>query len=207
MTSVSKGAVCVVMAGALAILGCGSAIPPEADTSAKKAVPPPSESQVPEGHLDRARLERVLRQGPPWVLERVPIEEVIEEGKFVGWRVQHLPDAWAGVDLRPGDVVTRVNALPVETPTDMWAAWTTLSVASELKVAYLRDGETRELSVPISGAPSPGMANASNREPRPAPEESPVKANQTYKDPKYGKTIIIKSQDRPLSDTIVDWSE
>ena len=164
---------------------------------------------LPPGTIDRGRLETVLRQGPPWVLQRVPIEEVMEKGKFIGWRVQELPAAWATVDLQPGDVVTAVNAMPVETPTDLWAAWTTLSVASELKVAVVRNGESHEVSIPIAGSPSPALANQLSKRPEPKQDvpESPVRANQHYNKPKQFKTIKIQEEGKHDTDTMTDWSQ
>jgi len=144
------------------------------------------------------------------VLNRVPIEEVLEKGKFIGWRVQQLPVEWEDVELRAGDVVTAVNTLPLETPTELWAAWTTLTVASEVKVAYLRDGEPRELSLAIYGAANPGVANELQKRPKPGdqvPQDSPVKANQRYNKSKQFKTITIKGQERYNTDTLVDWSD
>ena len=164
---------------------------------------------VPEGAISRGSLELVLRQGPPTFLSQVPVEEVFEGRKFVGWRLQELPRAWSGIELQPGDVVTAVNAMPLETPNDFWAAWTSLSVASELKVAYLRDGEALEMSLPIYGQPSADLSKEMNRHApgRPAQTESPVQAGgeKTKVPPK--RTITIESKERPLSDTNTDWSD
>jgi hypothetical protein len=179
-----------------------AADPPEPAQKTTELPAPPT-----GGYLDRGQLEVVLREGPPWLLERVPIEEVMEGDKFVGWRVQDLPREWT-VDLQPGDVILTVNAMPIETPNDFWTAWTSLSVASELKVAYLREGEPREMSIPIYGQPSPALAkDLQERGPDSGrPPESPVKANQDYAPPKQSKTITIKGDDKPLSDTNTDWS-
>src|SRR5690606_1505417 len=116
------------------VLGCSPSPPPELPPAPEKqeAVAP----KLPEHFIDRRRLEAVLQEGPGWLLERVPIEEVLEGESFVGWRVRGLPVELSTVDLRPGDVVTAVNGMPLETPPDFWAAWTTLTVASELKIAY-----------------------------------------------------------------------
>jgi hypothetical protein len=153
----------------------------------------------------------VLRQGPPWLLSRVPVEEVLEGKKFVGWRVQELPLEWRNIELRAGDVVTAVNAMPIETPNDFWAAWTSLSVASELKIAYLREGEPMELSIPIYGTPSPALAKDMQKRPEEKPKtKSPVRVdpqqNPQYAPAKKKKTITINPPQRPDSDTNTDWS-
>jgi type II secretion system protein C len=68
-------------------------------------------------------------------------------GKFHGFRIAALHDSafWKGVDLRPGDVVTSVNGFPIEHPEQAERAFESLDVASELRVAYERDGQAREL--------------------------------------------------------------
>jgi len=150
----------------LVTAGCGPAPAPVAPKKPPPvAVQPPSE---PSEGIDRGVLDYVLGEGPVWVLERVPVEPVVQSGKFVGWRVLEMPLAWSDVDLVPGDVVTAVNAMPVETPNDLWAAWTTLSVASELKIAYLRDEEPREVSLMIHGQPDPELAQRIRRQPPPS---------------------------------------
>lgn len=127
--------------------------------------------KVPAGAVGRPQVDAVLREGPGWLLDQVPVEEVMREGKFVGWRIRELPAQWSGGELRAGDVVTRINAMPVETPNDFWAAWTTLSVASELKIDYLRGDEARVFSLPIVGQPDPQMTASINERRAPPPNQ------------------------------------
>jgi hypothetical protein len=108
------------------------------------------------GHLARADVERVLRQGPPWLLRRVLPEEVIRGGKFVGWRILSLPEDWS-VDLKSGDIVTKVNGLAIERPDDLWAAWMQMQSAVELRVSIERDGKPRDLVIPIDGPSAAGQ--------------------------------------------------
>lgn len=200
---------CVLAGASVAWLAAcgGSTPPPEPPKPTPKTVV--AEPPVPAGAISRRKLEAVLREGPPWVLSRVPIEEVMEGKKFVGWRLQEVPIGWDEVDIRAGDVVKSINALPLETPTDFWAAWTTLSVASELKVNYVREGEELEVSIPIVGAPNPEIGDELAKE-REAGEdavpESPVPGNQEYADPTRRGTIVIQPKEKPLTDTLVDWS-
>ncbi|HZO11783.1 MAG TPA: serine protease [Polyangiaceae bacterium] len=163
--------------------------------TAEPEAPPPKEGPVKEIH--RVQLDAVLLQGPHPVLQSVDYEEVLEGGKFVGWRIRELPYEWRGVELQSGDIVTAINTIPLEKPEEMWAAWTTLSVASELKVSYLRDGEPRELRLPIIGSPNPELAKKLKEKSKP-----PQGARQP---PPRKKTITIRDDDRPISDTVVDW--
>lgn len=175
-------------------LGCAEhdAAPPQ--TPAKKPAPPAAPSAAAEapatapGHLSRAEVERVLRQGPPWLLRRVVPEEVIRGGKFVGWRLLSLPPDW-NVDLKNGDVVTKVNGLSIERPDDLWAAWMQLQSAVELRIAYERDGQPREIVMPIDG---PSTAGAANSEVDPTPPPKPRS--------RWATTVISGDEGPPASE-------
>jgi hypothetical protein len=145
---------------------------PPAPAQAKTAAP--AAPAAPPGHLIRGEVDRVLiSQGPPWLLRRAMIEEVIRrDGKFSGWRLVGLPEEWGGIDLKPGDIVSRVNGLPIETPPEAWEAWKSVAQSPELKITLMRDGAARQVVIPIDGAPSaetqkalaggPGAARAPN---------------------------------------------
>jgi hypothetical protein len=132
------------------------------------AVPPPPPA-VPPGHLARLDVDRILTtQGPPWLLRQVISEEVLaKNGKFSGWRMVGLPEDWRGIDLKPGDIVTRVNGFPLERPDEFWTAWTSLALAPQVKIDLVRDGAARQVILPIDGAPSPDTARALGRDPGP----------------------------------------
>jgi type II secretory pathway component PulC len=95
----------------------------------------------------------VVSDGLGAFLERVDIDDqpVFLGSKFHGFRIASLRDGaswagfWSGVDLKPGDVVTSVNGFPIEHPEEAQTAFESLEVASELRVAYERAGEKREL--------------------------------------------------------------
>jgi len=82
-------------------------------------------------------------------LQRVDIDDqpVMTGGKFHGFRIAGLRDAsfWTGVDLKPGDVVTAVNGMPIERPEQAQRALESLEAAKELRVAFDRDGQPHEL--------------------------------------------------------------
>ena len=141
---------------ALTIAACQEAAPPKAP--AAPAPPPAVASAAPAapGRLQRAEVDRVLVQnGPPWVLRRIVSEEVLgRDGKFAGWRLVGLPEEWRGIDVKPGDIVQRVNGLPLETPDQAWEAWKSVAKAPDLRILVKRDGAAREVVVPIDGAPS-----------------------------------------------------
>ncbi|WP_437649225.1 serine protease [Sorangium sp. So ce362] len=139
------------------LAGCGGqqAAAPAAAPAPRATGAAPAKPAAPAGQLARADVDRVLLQGPPWILRRVPVEEVVRAGAFIGWKILALPADWSTVELKPGDVVTQVNGKALERPDDLFAAYRALASASELKIAYEREGTARELVVPIFGPPSP----------------------------------------------------
>jgi type II secretory pathway component PulC len=126
-----------------------SAPPPAAPASSA-----PTAADRPSDHaVARAAVHAVLSDGLGAFLERVDVDDqpVFLGGKFHGFRIAALRDGaswagfWSGVDLKPGDVVTSINGFPIEHPEQAQTAFESLEVASELRVAYERAGEKREI--------------------------------------------------------------
>jgi S1-C subfamily serine protease len=141
---------------ALSLCACGSASPaPAFPPAASSATVSPSPVVAgPKDHtLTRSAVHAVVGQGLGAFLQRVELDDkpVRVGGQFHGFRIAALHDAtfWSAVDLKPGDVVTRVNGFPIERPEQAQTAFESLEVAGELRVSYDRDGEPRELVYPI----------------------------------------------------------
>lgn len=149
--------VLAVSFGSLASVACGGETPPAksaesaaptpeaAPTTTAAAVPPKTTS------LRRSAVKAGIARGLGYFLQNVTVEDypVMHGNKFYGFKVKAI-SAELGVDIQPGDVVTRVNGMSIEHPEDADAAMRTLEKASALKVDFERDGKPRTLSLPIT---------------------------------------------------------
>jgi type II secretory pathway component PulC len=107
----------------------------------------PVAPRPPKGTLFRADVNALIDRGFPDFLQRVDVEPRLVEGQFRGWSIVNLnpTDFWSGVDLKPGDIVTRVNDLPIERETEAFDAFESLKQSDGLRVAFQRDGQNRLL--------------------------------------------------------------
>jgi hypothetical protein len=176
----------LVVSASLALVSASAACasrhaPPPAPPNEARASAAPQGPAVPPGHLARAEVDRVLvTQGPPWILRRVLSEEVLRsDGKFIGWRMVGLPEDWRDIDLRPGDIVTRVNGLPLETPDQAFEAWRSVASATAVTLTLMRDGAARQLIIPIDGPVSQETLNALGKEPGPRQAVTPESRGRT----------------------------
>jgi general secretion pathway protein C len=140
--------------GILFVTACGSAAPvPAQAPSAPRpaAVKPPPAPSGPLTTLKRTEVVSVVDAGFGNFLGQVEVEPSLDQGRFRGWTIVDLsPQSfWERVDLKPGDVVTSVNGLPIEREMDAWAAFESLKTASELDVSYYRAGAERKLAYRI----------------------------------------------------------
>ena len=125
---------------------------------------PPAEGSKPESRLDEAyprvstgvisreELVPVLDGGLGRFLQNVQTEPVFHKGAFVGFRIVSLfpgEPAFASLDLRPGDTVTRINGRRIERPEQAAAVWEDLRTASNLVVDYRRNAERHALRFTI----------------------------------------------------------
>jgi type II secretory pathway component PulC len=103
----------------------------------------------PDHTLMRAAVRAAVAQGLGVFLQRVELDgrPVMAGTTFLGFRIAALRDAsfWRGVDLRPGDVIRSVNGSPIERPEQAQTVFESLPEANELRVAYDRDGQPREI--------------------------------------------------------------
>jgi hypothetical protein len=139
--------------GALVVLACGASAPepahaPVAPVAAAKPVPTAAAGST---TLRRADVVNVVDAGFGSFLGRVQVEPSLDAGRFRGWTIVELLPAefWQTVDLKPGDVVTSVNGMPLEREMEAWAAFESLKTANELAVSYYRAGAERKLAYRI----------------------------------------------------------
>jgi hypothetical protein len=146
----------------VSLIACGSATPAPKSTSDDKAstttttassTPNADSDSAPITMLHRSDVHRVVASGLGAFLSRVSLDDhpaKTPDGKFVGFRIAALQgNSWKGVDLKPGDVVTKVNGFPIEHPEQALEVFQSLDVASELRVGVERDGVPRELRYAI----------------------------------------------------------
>jgi hypothetical protein len=117
---------------------------------------------VTNGTLQRADVERVVDAGLGRFLGYVALRPSLSAGRFLGWSIEGLqpPELWQGIDLRPGDVVTRINGMAIEREMEAYDAFQAVRQAPVLEVTYLRQNQPRTLRFTIIGAPSPSLPKA-----------------------------------------------
>ncbi|MBW2627512.1 MAG: hypothetical protein JRE45_07820 [Deltaproteobacteria bacterium] len=108
--------------------------------------------RVSTGVISRDELLPVLDGGLGRFLQNVETEPAFHKGSFVGFRIVSLfpgEPAFASLDLRPGDTVTRINGKSIERPEQAAAVWEDLRTASNLVVDYRRGAEEHALRFTI----------------------------------------------------------
>lgn len=142
---------------------------PSPDPRAVSAVPGAGDGGTPRPgtaiaitSLQRADVERVVDAGLGRFLAHVSLEPRLSAGKFTGWSIAALepPELWQGIDLQPGDIVTRVNGMPIEREIEAFDAFQAVRRAPSLEVSYLRQNQPRTLRFTIVGAPSLALPQA-----------------------------------------------
>ena len=103
--------------------------------------------------------KRVVDAGLGRFLAHVAVEPSLSGGRFVGWTIVGLSpsELWQGVDLRPGDVVSRINGMAIEREMEAFDVFQAVRQAPTLEISYFRQNQARTLRFDIVGAPSPAL--------------------------------------------------
>ncbi len=125
--------------------------PSAAAEAAPQAAPLPPLG--PAGPVPRTALAPVLGRGLGPFLATLEVSPVLSRGRFVGFRLERAEALarWraAGLDLRPGDVVTAVNDRAIERPGEALEAFQSLRGAPALRLAVMRPEGAVVLTVPL----------------------------------------------------------
>ena len=146
----------VVLALSVVSVACGGEAPPAKSaqtTPSPQATAPTTTAAVvieKTTALHRSGIKQTIAKGLGYFLQNVTVEDypAMRNNKFYGWKIRTVSAEW-GVDLRPGDVVTRVNGMPIEHPEEADAAMRSLEKAAALKVDFEREGKPQTLELPI----------------------------------------------------------
>jgi general secretion pathway protein C len=101
--------------------------------------------------LERAEVDRRLIAEIPQILAGTRLMPVRENGSVLGFSLEEIPSGTLldAVGLRPGDVLTHVNRVPLDSMATLVGLWPRLQGATELTAQVLRGGEPVSLSVSL----------------------------------------------------------
>jgi len=130
--------------------------PTRAPAAVTEAPPPPAPtctSFARPGVLRRSLVTRTVdaRLGS-WLAGGVVVDPFMQKGRFRGWIIRGLypnDPCYREIDLRPGDVVSRVNGKSIERPEQANEVFESLRSAPALVVEFSRAGAPMKLTFQI----------------------------------------------------------
>ena len=113
------------------------------------AAGPPEDPATPARSMERRDMERRLGQEVPRILAETTLVPVTEGGQVAGFTLTRLPEGTLLSDagLRPGDVITTINDVPIDSLATLIGLWPRLQSESDIRAVVLRNGQPVALSV------------------------------------------------------------
>lgn len=100
------------------------------------------------GQIDYSRLQQQLGVDPASLARQVSALPVMVDGKMTGVRLSGGPEALVSrLGLKPDDVVTAVNGMPLDSPARLPQLLENLKSATRVEATVLRDGKPTTVSV------------------------------------------------------------
>jgi type II secretion system protein C len=129
------------------------ALAPEPAQAAARSPQPATRAAEPPGAraLGRAEVEGRLSAEIPRILAETAVAPVYDEGQVVGLALTRMPEGTLLSDagLRPGDVLLRINDVPIDGMATLIGLWPRLQGASDLHAVVLRNGQPLSLSLTL----------------------------------------------------------
>jgi len=121
----------------------GGSIPGEGETRGRVTLVEPK-TKLGDYLIRRTDYDRMLERGASYFIRQIKVTAIKADRQFIGFRLDKLfpnePYFQPG-EIRLGDVVQRVNGLPIGRPEQFMQVWTQLKHKRELVVQILRNGE------------------------------------------------------------------
>jgi general secretion pathway protein C len=126
--------------------GAAPATPPLLPTAAAAA---PNDAAAASRSMDRRDMERRLGQEVPRILAETTLVPVTEAGQVAGFTLTRVPEGTLLTEagLRPGDVITSINEVPIDSLATLIGLWPRLQTESDIRATVLRNGQPVALNV------------------------------------------------------------
>lgn len=118
----------------------------------RAAQPVPVEGEEPHARaMERQEVERRLGAEIPRILAETTLLPVTDGAGTVGFTLTRVPEGSLLTDagLRPGDILTHVNDVAIDSLPTLIALWPRLQSASTLRAHVLRNGQPVSLTVTL----------------------------------------------------------
>jgi len=125
----------------------GRAEPPAAPAAETGAADPATSAR----NMERREVERRLGEEVPRILAETTLLPVTEGGQVAGFTLTRVPEGTLLTDagLKAGDVITRVNDVPIDSLATLLSLWPRLQSESVLRAIVLRGGRPIALSLTL----------------------------------------------------------
>ena len=110
---------------------------------------PAEDPSSPARSMERREMERRLGQEVPRILAETTLMPVTESGQVAGFTLTRLPEGTLLTDagLRPGDVLTSINDVPIDSLATLIGLWPRLQSESDIHAVVVRNGRPVALTV------------------------------------------------------------
>jgi hypothetical protein len=105
------------------------------------------------GVLRKAVVQETVKEGLGRWLSNVDIAPALSGGRFRGWILERFypgHPCFTDIDLRPGDIVLRINGHGLEQVNQSFTLFSSLASAGQIVVEYVRDRKPLRLVVAIA---------------------------------------------------------
>jgi type II secretory pathway component PulC len=123
-----------------------TAQPPAPDPAPAPAAPP-AEAPV----MERRDVERRLGEESSRILAETTLVPSMDQGRIAGFAITRMPEGTLLSDagLMPGDVLTEVNGVPIDSLATLISLWPRLQAESTIEALVTRGGRPVTLSVSL----------------------------------------------------------
>lgn len=130
-------------------LVAGAATAPAIATTASS--PDAEDTPTPARAMERQEIERRLGEESGRILAETTLVPAMDAGRVAGFTITRMPDSTLLSDagLRPGDVLTEVNGVPIDSLATLIGLWPRLQTETTVRAVVLRNGQPVSLSVTL----------------------------------------------------------
>lgn len=130
-------------------LSAGAATAPAIATTASS--PAAEDTPMPARAMERREIERRLGEESGRILAETTLVPAMDAGRVAGFTITRMPDSTLLSDagLRPGDVLTEVNGVPIDSLATLIGLWPRLQTETAVRAVVLRNGQPVSLSVTL----------------------------------------------------------